>query len=92
MAFGLWFSFEPVIARKIDTNHLSSEWQRFGSDTRDDGDQTFIFVARRRPESLNWTIPLVDADLLGGVGAKGTNGKKSDETFETILFMELGEG
>lgn len=89
LAFGLWFSFEPVIARKIDTNHLSSEWQRFG---RDDDGQTFIFVARRRPESLNWTIPLDDADLLGGVGAMGTNRKKSDETFETILFMELGEG
>lgn len=91
-AFGLWFSFEPVIARRIDANHLPSEWQRFGSDTGDDDDQTFIFVACRRLESLNWTIPLEDSDLLGGVGARGTDGKKSDETFETFLFMGLGEG
>ncbi|OJA08718.1 hypothetical protein AZE42_07086 [Rhizopogon vesiculosus] len=91
-AFGLWFSFEPVIARKIDPNHLSSEWQRLGTDTRDGGDQMFIFVARRRPESLDWTTPLEDADLLGGVGTRGTDSKKSDETFETLLFMGLGEG
>ncbi|KAG1738344.1 putative methyltransferase-domain-containing protein [Suillus paluster] len=90
-AFGLWFWFEPVIARKLDANNSLSEWQRFGFDTGDDGDQTFIFVARRRPESLNWIIPSGDTDLLGGVGAKGTSGKKSDETFETLLLMGLGE-
>jgi len=58
----------------------------------DDEDQAFIFVAYRRPESLNWTIPTGDSDLLGGVGAWGTNERKSDETFETFLFMGLGEG
>lgn len=91
-AFGLWFSFEPVIARRIDANSLS-EWQRFGSDLGGDGDGdlAFIFVARRRPESLNWTIPSEDVDLLGGVGARGTCSKKSDETFETLLLMGLGE-
>lgn len=89
-AFGLWFSFEPVIARRIDANSLS-EWQRFGSDLGGDGDLAFIFVARRRPESLNWTIPSEDVDLLGGVGARGTCSKKSDETFETLLLMGLGE-
>ncbi|KIK37143.1 hypothetical protein CY34DRAFT_475367 [Suillus luteus UH-Slu-Lm8-n1] len=88
--FGLWFSFEPVIARRIDANSLS-EWQRFGSDLGGDGDLAFIFVARRRPESLNWTIPSEDVDLLGGVGARGTCSKKSDETFETLLLMGLGE-
>ncbi|KAG1750074.1 hypothetical protein EDB19DRAFT_1677772 [Suillus lakei] len=69
LAFGLWFSFEP--------------WQRFGSDVGEDGDLAFIFVARRRPESLSWIIPSEDIDLLGG--------KKSDETFETLLLMGLGE-
>ncbi|KAG2107258.1 putative methyltransferase-domain-containing protein, partial [Suillus discolor] len=88
-AFGLWFSFEPVIARKTDANNLLSEWQRFGSDIEDDGDLAFIFVAYRRPESLNWTIPSEDIDLLGGVGAGGTCDKKSDETFETLLLMGL---
>ena len=91
-AFGLWFLFEPVIARRINANHSTSEWQRFGSDMGDDEDQAFIFVAYRRPESLNWTIPTGDSDLLGGVGAWGTNERKSDETFETFLFMGLGEG
>jgi predicted nicotinamide N-methyase len=90
-AFGLWFSFEPVIARKIDANNSLSEWQRFGSDIGVDSDLAFIFVARRRPESLNWTIPSENIDLLGGVGARGTCGKKSDETFETLLLMGLGE-
>ncbi|KAG2122798.1 putative methyltransferase-domain-containing protein [Suillus clintonianus] len=90
-AFGLWFSFEPVVVRKIDANNSLSEWQRFGSDTGDDGDLAFIFVARRRSESLNWMIPSEDIDLLGGVGAKGTCGKKYDETFETLLLMGLGE-
>ncbi|KAG2145377.1 putative methyltransferase-domain-containing protein [Suillus bovinus] len=90
-AFGLWFSFEPVIARKIDANNSLSEWQRFGSDIGGDGDLAFIFVARRRPESLNWIIPSGNIDLLGGVGAGGTCDKKSDETFETLLLMGLGE-
>ncbi|KAG2348034.1 hypothetical protein BDR05DRAFT_957686 [Suillus weaverae] len=90
-AFGLWFSFEPVIARKIEANNSLSGWQRFGSDIGGDGDLAFIFVARRRPESLNWMIPSEDIDLLGGVGARGTCDKKSDETFETLLLMGLGE-
>ncbi|KAG2369124.1 putative methyltransferase-domain-containing protein [Suillus spraguei] len=90
-AFGLWFSFEPIVARKIDANSSLSDWQRFGSDIGGDGDLAFIFVARRRPESLNWTIPSENIDLLGGVGARGTSGKKSDETFETLLLMGLGE-
>ncbi|KAG1841129.1 putative methyltransferase-domain-containing protein [Suillus subalutaceus] len=90
-AFGLWFSFEPVVVRKIDANNSLSEWQRFGSDMGGDGDLAFIFVARRRLESLNWTIPSENIDLLGGVGARGTCGKKSDETFETLLLMGLGQ-
>ncbi|KAG1887366.1 putative methyltransferase-domain-containing protein [Suillus subluteus] len=90
-AFGLWFSFEPVVVRKIDANNSLSEWQRFGSDMEGDGDLAFIFVARRRLESFNWTIPLENIDLLGGVGARGTCGKKSDETFETLLLMGLGQ-
>lgn len=89
-AFGLWFSFEPVVVRGVGANSLS-EWQRFGSDIGGDGDLAFIFVARRRPESLSWTIPSEDVDLLGGVGARGTYNKKSDETFETLLLMDLGE-
>ena len=97
-AFGLWFSFEPVLVRKTrrtqaDDKDVDSEeedaWSRFGSDGEDN---LFIFVGRRRPESLAWDIPPSDTDLLAGVGARGDNSSKSDDTFDTLLLMALPVG
>jgi hypothetical protein len=87
-AFGLWFAFEPVVARpntkKGET--LQSPWSRFGTSL--DG-QDFVFVARRRPESMTWSLPDDDQKLLDGVGAWGTDSRKSDDTFEMLLLMGL---
>ncbi|KAL0954350.1 hypothetical protein HGRIS_003345 [Hohenbuehelia grisea] len=80
-AFGLWFSFEPVVF-KGKGQHC---WTRFGSLD----DSPFIFVAHRRPASFSWDIPQSDQDLLQGVGACGTASQKSDDTFETILLMSM---
>ncbi|KAF7327958.1 hypothetical protein MKEN_00376000 [Mycena kentingensis (nom. inval.)] len=80
-AFGLYFEFSPVLMREPN-----SEWTRFGTHLPD---PTFIFVAQRREESLRWAVPESDADLLSGIGAWGTEAPKSDDTFETLLFMSL---
>lgn len=106
-AFGLWFSFQPVQAKRrrtlpesndtsnvlknidntVQTNQtLEETWTRFGSA---DEDNLFIFVAARRPESLAWEVPSSDSDLLAGVGAKGTQTRKGDDTFEGLLLMAL---
>lgn len=84
-AFGLWFTYQPVLV-KASSNE--NDWQRFGLSP---DDTTFVFVASRRPESLSWEIPVDDRDLLAGVGAQGTNSRKEDDTFETLLFMTLEE-
>lgn len=49
----------------------------------------FVFVARRRPDSFEWEIPLSDNDLMSGVGARNTRKTKGDDTFETLLLMGL---
>jgi hypothetical protein len=88
-AFGLWFTFEPVLSRESSTNVVSlssCSWQRFGSSLEG---PIFIFIARRRPESSTWIIPSSDGELLAGFGAQNTMQPKSDETFETLLFMTL---
>lgn len=106
-AFGLWFSFEPVLVRNAaasstnnDTDHDDAKgiekdagdgdavamWSRLGSGG---DDELFIFIARRRPESLTWNVPLDDAELLAGVEARGDQSRKSDDTFETLLLMAL---
>ena len=54
-------------------------------------DNTFIFVAHRRPESFDWKIPPLDEQLLAGVGAHGTDNPKGDDTFELLLFMGLDQ-
>jgi Lysine methyltransferase len=89
-AFGLWFAFEPVIARPNPKKGeaLQSPWSRFGTSL--DG-QDFIFVARRRPESMTWGLPDDDQKLLDGVGAWGTDSRKSDDTFEMLLLMGLDD-
>ena len=87
-AFGLWFEFAPVLARRGAGD--GARWERFGAagDAGDDGD-VFVFVARRRPESLAWEVPTDDTELLGGVGARGDAQPKGDDTFETLLLMGL---
>jgi hypothetical protein len=95
-AFGLWFAFEPVLIRNtVSSSEQSVDdpdmegtniWSWFGSGGDDD---TFIFVARRRPDSLVWNVPLDDVELLAGVGAHGDLSRKSDDTFETLLLMAL---
>lgn len=84
-AFGLWFKFEPVLVRDPSDD---GSWRRFGPSLEDD---SFIFVAYRRPESLIWNVPEDDRDLLSGVGAQGTSSRKSDDTFETLLLMTMEE-
>ncbi|EJD06514.1 uncharacterized protein FOMMEDRAFT_131441 [Fomitiporia mediterranea MF3/22] len=74
-AFGLWFTFAPVLARLGD-------WHIFG-------EESFVFVGYRRPESLEWVIPDNDDDLLAGIGALGTSMPKSDDTFETLLLTQM---
>ena len=83
-AFGLWFSFQSVLARR----DASEPWRQFGAD--EDTDRTFVFVAHRRPESIAWHVPETDKELMEGVGARDTTTKKGDDTFETILFMAMG--
>ena len=76
-------------------NATASDWKLFGlNDFRlpkeaEDADMAFVFVASRRPESLGWPVPEHDADLLSGVGAWGTSATKGDETFETLLMMQM---
>ncbi|KIK91604.1 hypothetical protein PAXRUDRAFT_34878 [Paxillus rubicundulus Ve08.2h10] len=98
-AFGLWFSFQPVLARRRilpvgsaardDDSDNPEPWRQFGAD--DHAGRTFIFIAYRRPESMAWDVPKNDKDLTDGVGARGTPTKKGDETFETILFMSIDD-
>lgn len=96
-AFGLWFSFWPVLARHrvrpiesktaLPDDESDAPWKQFGAD--EDADQTFVFVAYRRPESIAWNVPETDKELMEGVGARGTTSKKGDDMFETILFMNM---
>ncbi|KAF7374747.1 Tumor-related protein [Mycena sanguinolenta] len=85
-AFGLWFDFSPVLVKKTGREATDSSWQRFGVGLED---PTFVFVARRRKESLDWQVPPSDEDLMQGVMAQGTRLPKSDDTFETLLLMSL---
>ena len=93
MAFGLWFSFRPILARRRTwckdafLSEASESWRQFGADEY--VDRTFVFVAHRRPESIAWNVPETDAELMAGVGAWNTSTKKADDTFETILFMAM---
>ncbi|KAF8525945.1 putative methyltransferase-domain-containing protein [Hysterangium stoloniferum] len=70
-AFGLWFDFAPVLVRQ----RASEQWTRYG-DNQDVN--CFIFIARRKTESLAWTIP--DDDIIL---------KKGNDAFETLLLMSL---
>jgi hypothetical protein len=85
-AFGLWFTFAHVLMRPRSEN--GGGWERF--DACGDG-EVFVFVARRRSESFSWTVPEDDAELLAGVGAQGTQERKSDDGFELFLLMNVDE-
>jgi len=86
-AFGLWFSFEPVSVKQKCSPRRSQQPDGRHAFTED----TYIFTARRRPESFAWTVPQSDQALMSGVGACGTNVPKADDTFETLLLMAVGE-
>ena len=85
-AFGLWFAFEPVMARRIGGSQKS--WTRFGLSF---DDHTFVLTAKRRDESLTWQVPDDDRDLMDGIGTWGTETRKGDDTFETLLLMGIQE-
>ena len=85
-AFGLWFTFAPVLVRARSEN--DGRWERF--DACGEG-EVFVFVARRRSESFSWTVPEDDVELLEGVGARGTLERKSDDGFELFLLMNVDE-
>jgi hypothetical protein len=86
-AFGLWFTFEPVLTRPKSLSDGPSDngWTRLGSH---DG-PTFVFVARRRPSSFHWKVPESDEELMSGVGAWGNDTRKGDDMFETLLIMTI---
>ena len=87
-AFGLWFEFVPVLARRPSAKGgENASWSRFSPG--DASDETFVLVARRRPESLQWTVPEDDSALLSGVGAYFSESPKSDDQFEQLLLMGL---
>ncbi|KAI0326410.1 hypothetical protein GY45DRAFT_1328936 [Cubamyces sp. BRFM 1775] len=93
-AFGLWFEFVPVLARRRRTNKETTveggevaPWLRFSPG--DVSDETFVFVAQRRPESLKWTVPEDDSALLSGIGAYFSESPKSDDQFEQLLLMGM---
>jgi hypothetical protein len=90
-ALGLWFSYGPVLTRRaasLAVDSQAEDWSRFGAAW---DEPMFVFVGRRRPESRAWTVPYDNRELLDGIGARGTNTRKGDDTFETLLFMALQE-
>lgn len=96
-AFGLWFSFSPVLFRGEDRAELQAqgeEWQNLTENCswrifQSDAGEGFIFNAHRKPESYGWRIPDDDKDLLDGIGALGTDSSKMDDSFETMLLMHM---
>ena len=81
-AFGLWFTFAPVLAR--GRSEKDGRWERFDAGGGDG--EVFLFVARRRAESFSWVVPEDDGGLLEGVGARGTQERKGDDGFEVLLM------
>ncbi|KAL5486040.1 hypothetical protein ACEPAI_7084 [Sanghuangporus weigelae] len=94
-AFGLWFTFSPVSVRCGPSRtsqerfectalepHEVQGWHVFGS-------EGFLFVGVRRPQSFEWNVPGSDNDLLAGIGAQSSDVPKNDDTFETLLIMQM---
>lgn len=74
------------MARRIGGSQKS--WTRFGLSF---DDHTFVLTAKRRDESLTWQVPDDDRDLMDGIGTWGTETRKGDDTFETLLLMGIQE-
>ena len=84
-AFGAWFDFKPILCQQRGPTvsqegieSLGGSWRRVGHDLED---TTFLFIARRRPETLERPVPKADSALLA---------KYLDDTFESLLMAELG--
>jgi len=88
-AFGLWFTFVPVLAR--GRSEKDGRWERFDAGGGGGDGEVFLFVARRRAESFSWMVPEDDGGLLEGVGARGTQERKGDDGFEVLLLMNVEE-
>ncbi|KAH6909164.1 putative methyltransferase-domain-containing protein [Coprinopsis sp. MPI-PUGE-AT-0042] len=84
-AFGLWFSFTPVLVKKRGSDE--GDWGPLNSALGDD--PFYIFHAERHPESFAWRIPSSDQELLDGVGANGSLSRKGDTTFESLLLFSM---
>ncbi|KZT29727.1 hypothetical protein NEOLEDRAFT_1153644 [Neolentinus lepideus HHB14362 ss-1] len=83
-AFGIWFTFYPVMIRSTSIDNPRT-WRRLGSSATED--HSFVFIARRRPESFSWTMPQNDSDLMNGFGTPWS----SDEQFETLLLTAFDD-
>lgn len=82
--FGTWFVFKAVLARhEGDNREAEDSWTRFGQ-----SDDVFIFIATRRPESLEWAIPVLDTHLMSGYGPTPP---ALDDTFESLLMLGIAE-
>jgi len=57
---------------------FGGSWRRVGHDAED---TSFLFIAHRRPETLERPVPKADSALLA---------KHLDDTFESLLMAELG--
>jgi hypothetical protein len=84
-AFGAWFDFKPVLCRqqrpdlsRQEAGGFDGSWRRVGYGLED---TTFLFTARRRPETLGRPVPEADSTLLA---------KHLDDTLESLLMAELG--
>lgn len=103
-SFGAWFDFAPVL---ISQSNQSDFGRRFGTkksdmypfnqapihlQDQDAGDDVFIFVATRRPETLSCEPVSDDGKLMEGFmrskDGKEVQGKGIDE-FELILMASL---
>ena len=76
------------MANQEETSTKSSEMKNlriFGFDE----DCSFIFIASRRSESLRWSVPENDEELLSGNGIAGSNIPLSDTKFESLLLMQI---
>jgi len=72
-AFGAWFTFYPVLYRHKTVP--AAPWERFGSSA-----SSFVFVATRKPETLDWSVPEDNTELMG----------QGDATFEQMLLFDIG--
>ena len=83
-AFGVWFSYEPVLS-KLLRHSDSEEWEIFGS-----SDFSFLFVGHRKTSTLSWTIPENDADLIDNhIEQAELSHLKGADYFESLLMLKI---